>query len=222
MNICVTAYKREKVFVYQLICFSEMELYKRFPTLTIVWCCLEVTLYPGQIYGWSSLLYILKQEGFYQYLCNVSGTIPYPLSEKNIINFTAVQSAYGRTSAPETSNLGSSQRSLDFNSPPFFNTSTETSQLFTKAVNNADNDFYSHSYNNQNEHQLVKYRSKNKSTILMDGEGKKADVSRGCFAQEARLNLWFSIAVSFTLITCAFLGPVIKKFGMRYFRLLFM
>lgn len=44
-------------------------------------------LYPGQLYGWSSLLYILKQEGFYADYCNENNTFPttlYQFSNENL------------------------------------------------------------------------------------------------------------------------------------------
>ena len=48
-----------------------MELYKIYPKLTVLWCCVEIILYPGQLFGWSSLQYVLKQEGFYSDLCEL-------------------------------------------------------------------------------------------------------------------------------------------------------
>ena len=48
-----------------------MELYKKYPKLTVLWCCVEIILYPGQLFGWSSLQYVLKQEGFYSDLCEL-------------------------------------------------------------------------------------------------------------------------------------------------------
>ena len=46
-----------------------MELYKKYPKLAVLWCCVEIMLYPGQLFGWSSLEFVLKQEGFYSDLC---------------------------------------------------------------------------------------------------------------------------------------------------------
>ena len=47
-----------------------MELYRRYPKLTTVWCFVEVFVYAGHLFGWSSLLFVLKSEGFYLYLCS--------------------------------------------------------------------------------------------------------------------------------------------------------
>lgn len=44
----------------------------------------------------------------------------------------------------------------------------------------------------------------------------------GCFIQDARLNLWFTVAVAFSYVMCALLGPLMRKAGLRFFRLFFM
>ena len=46
-----------------------MELYKRFPVLCTLWAFLEVLCFGGVLFGWGSLVFILKEEGFYLDLC---------------------------------------------------------------------------------------------------------------------------------------------------------
>lgn len=46
-----------------------MELYKDYPRLCTIWCFFEILFYAGQLFGWSSILYVLKKEGFYSELC---------------------------------------------------------------------------------------------------------------------------------------------------------
>lgn len=45
------------------------ELYKRFPKLCTCWAFLEVVCFAGIVYGWGSLVFILKEEGFYLDAC---------------------------------------------------------------------------------------------------------------------------------------------------------
>jgi hypothetical protein len=81
-----------------------------------VWCSLEILFFAGIIYGWSSLVFIFTDEGFYAELCESN-----PLSLIKDINLTNVvaipqnQSAYltnndigdtGRSCADQESRLG--------------------------------------------------------------------------------------------------------------------
>jgi len=43
-----------------------------FKVLSILTSCLEVLFFGGVIYGFSSLQYVLEQEGYFEYLCNNS------------------------------------------------------------------------------------------------------------------------------------------------------
>lgn len=43
-----------------------------------------------------------------------------------------------------------------------------------------------------------------------------------CAIQDSRLNLWFSIGVGFSYVMCGFLGPLMRKIGMRFYRLFFL
>ena len=46
-----------------------MELCYRFRVLTALWCSVEILFFCGIIYGWGSLVFVLKQEGFYMDDC---------------------------------------------------------------------------------------------------------------------------------------------------------
>ncbi|XP_053408084.1 equilibrative nucleobase transporter 1-like isoform X2 [Mercenaria mercenaria] len=46
-----------------------MELYRKYPVVCTVWAFMEVLLFGGVIYGWGSLVFILKEEGFYSDYC---------------------------------------------------------------------------------------------------------------------------------------------------------
>lgn len=58
-----------------------MELCYRWRVLCTFWSCLEVACFAGIIYGWGSLVYILKDEGFYHDLCRGSPHYGAMLSE---------------------------------------------------------------------------------------------------------------------------------------------
>ena len=70
-----------------------MELYKKYPKLTVLWCCVEIILYPGQLYGWSSLQYVLKQEGFYSDLCELENKNETLLMPEDIIGSNTTTSS---------------------------------------------------------------------------------------------------------------------------------
>lgn len=46
-----------------------MELCYRWRIACTIWSCLEVVCFAGIIYGWGSLVFILKEEGFYSENC---------------------------------------------------------------------------------------------------------------------------------------------------------
>ncbi|KAL3837412.1 hypothetical protein ACJMK2_022771 [Sinanodonta woodiana] len=46
-----------------------MELYKKFPKLCIIWSFVEIVCFGGIIFGWGSLVFVLKEEGFYRSEC---------------------------------------------------------------------------------------------------------------------------------------------------------
>ena len=93
-----------------------MACYRKFRGLCTVWCSLEILFFAGIIYGWSSLVFIFTDEGFYAELCESN-----PLSLIKDINLTNVvaipqnQSEYltnndivdtGRSCADQESRLG--------------------------------------------------------------------------------------------------------------------
>ena len=196
---------------------TTMELYKRFPKLTIICCCVEIVLYPGQIFGWSSLVFILKQEGFYVNLCETFS----PLNKGTLLGLEGarVTDGFNRT---------------DSNPLELFNRTNhfpETESVKGTLVDNID--FAVHGsdllHRNHSENSLKQYEIKKNDTNgdiytrkRTNHVKQEAGRMTGCFSQDARLNLWFSIAVSFSYVMCAFLGPLIRKLGMRFFRLFFM
>ncbi|XP_033736776.1 solute carrier family 43 member 3-like [Pecten maximus] len=46
-----------------------MKLYIRCRVLCAVWCAIEILFFGGIIYGWGSLVFVLKEEGFYYEAC---------------------------------------------------------------------------------------------------------------------------------------------------------
>ncbi|XP_045184731.2 equilibrative nucleobase transporter 1-like [Mercenaria mercenaria] len=49
-----------------------MELYRKYPVLITIWALMENLLFAGVIFGWGSLVFILKEEGFYFDYCTQS------------------------------------------------------------------------------------------------------------------------------------------------------
>lgn len=67
-----------------------MELYKKHPVITTLWAFMEVVLFAGVIFGWGSLVYILKEEGFYLDTCaeNNMNAVPTLLSQELSMTFS--------------------------------------------------------------------------------------------------------------------------------------
>ena len=217
-----------------------MELYKRFPKLTALWCCIEIMLYPGQLYGWSSILYVLKQEGLYINLCELE--TPEPLTNFSLpttqivilqLNTTENLNAVGayKNIALQPHDVskfgGTGNVKPDYlKETVLYNLSSESatqSQIESPLL-----DFGLLKVNDIFEETVDKYIHKSHYTNLsvatedVTNEGNAVDNDKGCFVQDARLNLWFSIALAFSYVMCAFLGPLITKIGMRFFRIFFM
>ena len=51
-----------------------MELYRRFPKFCAGWCFLEIFVFAGQLFGWTSIQFVLNREGFYSDLCETIDT----------------------------------------------------------------------------------------------------------------------------------------------------
>ena len=51
-----------------------MELYRKFPKFCAGWCFVEIFIFAGQLFGWTSIQYVLKKEGFYSDLCQFENT----------------------------------------------------------------------------------------------------------------------------------------------------
>ena len=143
-----------------------MGLYKRHPILCTAWAFLEVVLFGGVIFGWGSLVFILKEEGFYLDMCT---------NEQKTAQYTGIVAGIG----------------------------TNASQSY-EVVNSEDNE-----------------------TSIVDGSGHGtlADdslLNRGCQAQESKLNLWFTISVSFMYLAFAGIGNAIRLAGLRVIRTIFL
>ena len=141
------------------------ELYKRFPVLVTCWAFMEVMLFAGMIFGWASLVFILKEEGFYVDACSkhdlTSGRIEIAINS----NSSGLASLY-----EVDSNQGS---------------------------------------------------SKNVSNITDEKGSLHNFINQGCAEQESKLNLWFSIAVSFMYLTFTGIGYLIRFLGTRTTRFIF-
>lgn len=144
-----------------------MELYRKYPVIVTLWAFMEVVLFAGVIFGWGSLVFILKEEGFYLDSCtesdlNPDKILPEVVPPVTVSNHSLVEKTYALIP-------------LDRNV-----TGSGTTSV-------------------------------NKSTSW-----------EGCPAQESQLNLWFSIAVSFMYLSFAGIGYLIRHFGTKFTRTIFL
>ena len=202
-----------------------MELYRRFPKVCLVWCSVEVMIYAGQIFGWSALMYVLKEEGFYSNTCdnyinvdtyfqNYSGGAK-KFSQTNSSTFDG---AGGTTLAPDYSNLNTYQIQDKQTNLSVFHGSYDMEITFISPTQTPD------IKTNKSGKHIPKYFIDETTQAKNDDLNKPKTklFARSCSSQDSKLNLWFSIAVGFSYIMCAFLGPLMRKIGMRLFRLFFM
>ena len=192
-----------------------MELYRKVPRLCAAWCAIEVMLYAGQIFGWSSLLYVLKQEGFYANVCNgdsgnvtISKIIPSHHIELNteIIGHNA-------------------STAVNFSSYSFQNvTDLKHNTNITAEILYTISNTWTNENDGKNMHFIYDFPSSaNETNKDIDSQhANDVDSVVSCSGQDSRLNLWFSIGAGFSYAMCAFLGPLMRKIGMRLYRLFFM
>ena len=182
-----------------------MELYKRFPKLCLVWCSIEVALYAGQIFGWSALMYILKDEGFYANSCETFIATNSILDNKtNIVGYVALNTT------------------LDNSKTAHMLANSDTIVMRT-----LENDSLSDDIGRE-----TAYSYKVTEASVKEGEDDaiktqqytsiRGQYLKNCAVQDSRLNLWFSIGVGFSYVMCGFLGPLMRKIGMRFYRLFFL
>ena len=195
-----------------------MELYRKVPRLCTAWCAIEVMIYAGQIFGWSSLLYVLKQEGFYANVCKRE-------SFRNVNISKIIQSHHFRANSEINGPGHDASRAVNISSYPFrrltylkqnTNNTVENIHAINKTGNN-END-------GKNMHFIYDFPSSaNETNKDIDSQhANDVDSVVSCSGQDSRLNLWFSIGAGFSYAMCAFLGPLMRKIGMRLYRLFFM
>ena len=229
-----------------------MALYKRYPRLCTVWCCVEIALYAGQLFGWSSLLFVLKQEGFYENQCyldysEAQGTNDYakytikpevspkyPGGRTQTLNGTTLflyPSATGSSRPTSQSNIETIYKAKTLPK----NSTKPTNQINYRVINvnntvngakggsDLENDIRAKSdrivigNNMAAEHAQIEHEG-----VVKENHPGDVQVHGGCTLQDSKLNLWFSVAICFSYVMCAFLGPIMSRIGMRFFRLFFM
>lgn len=190
-----------------------MELYRNYPKFCTIWCFIEVLLYAGQLFGWSSILYVLKQEGFYHDMCIVDSTHVNKSSGEEIVDET-----YTTIDQFGPINNRSSKYPIykDWNNTIDTSTGREAHALSTESTESSSDQIYAISDDTKNEDADHRDTSGkfNQALALPDAPGE------GCYQQDARLNLWFSIAICVSYVMCSIMGPILQKVGMRKFRLL--
>ena len=191
-----------------------MELYKRFPKVSLIWCSIEVALYAGQIYGWSALIYVLKDEGFYADYC-----------ETYVATNSLSDKQYNIAGHLEwNTTLNNSKTAYLLADPDTNRTYLDN----TIVIRTLDNDSLADSIGPE-----TRYPYKNTEQSMEEDEddtfnsqqytpSRHEQYLKNCAIQDSRLNLWFSIGVAFSCVMCGFLGPLMRKIGMRFYRLFFL
>lgn len=161
----------------------------------VVWGTLEILLFAGQIFGWSSLVYVFKKEEYFKDLCGdiainksfvtVSDPAPasvdiYPLASTPSIFSTRVTAAI---SDKTTQNL-------------LHNPLTVTSRPRNAVYNTSNN--YSNDANHRHSH-----------TVNADNS---------CAAADEQFNLIYTLAVVFAGVTVLFTGYLMDRLGTRVCR----
>ncbi|OWF56336.1 solute carrier family 43 member 3-like [Mizuhopecten yessoensis] len=91
-----------------------MKLYIRCRLLCAVWCAIEILFFGGIIYGWGSLVFVLKEEGFYYEECLSVITPPAEqLYSTNITNTTIVNLRQNTILTPAVNDDDSDTRQWD-------------------------------------------------------------------------------------------------------------
>lgn len=216
-----------------------MELYQRFPKACTVWCCAEIFLFAGLLFGWNSLLFILKHEGFYLRECY--------LDEDGFTLFKPALTTEGPLLINEETLVDKDIRYQRLNNNTSrvrdqyghllhgFNLTSPTKQCILSAISNtypvsnvtSGDNLYSTVTSGTLQGLLQKCSGSGKQA---SGDGVMASSSRPevgerlvtCAAQESKLNLWFSVALCFSYVMCSTLGPIMQRIGMRFFRFFFM
>lgn len=182
-----------------------MELYKVYPRLCTFWCFIEILFYAGQLFGWSSILYVLKQEGFYIKLCTDIDKNHVATNETEIVilhtNETLNRKYFAYTELPY---IPLDRKYSAYTDLPYIPGGKDLS--VTIAGNGMER---GGTFKNSTEHELVDKHSSENSL-------------KGCHEQDARLNLWFSVAICVSYVMCSVMGPILQKVGMRCFRLIFL
>ena len=130
----------------------------KFRVLYAAWAFLEVIAFGGLIYGWGSLVYILKDEGIYMELCATEGA--------NSTTAVEVQSI----SLASNSSVGYSPLTTANSSLPTDDTQTRLESLLSIRINSAarmpQNNFFLSYKNWDAQHSLYIQRSVCKFTLL--------------------------------------------------------
>ena len=186
-----------------------MELYKRFPKLCLLWCSIEVTLYAGQIFGWSALMYVLKDEGFYADYC-----------ETFVTSNSMSVDAFSIVELPERFNMGNDSKSIYLLANYDKNRTYKSDRIkMIKLENDTSAHNAKHQYRDTTENMKA---DRDHSTSFLKYTDMHGQYLKSCAIQDSRLNLWFSIGVGFSYVMCGFLGPLMRRMGMRFYRLLFL
>ena len=200
-----------------------MELYTKYPKITTAWCCLEIFLFAGLMFGWNSLVFILKQEGFYLRECYTqeTGSETYAadphglmLMSDGVYNYN--NSLVAGSSQPEHNVSGEVEQCIKTTISSMYGVSNATLATIQGFVTPSKLN------------QILKTCSSEQTYDFIhpdeqtDTQDPKAQMLQTCATQDSKLNLWFSVALGFSYIMCSTLGPIMHKIGMKCFRLFFL
>ncbi|KAL4228589.1 hypothetical protein ACF0H5_011639 [Mactra antiquata] len=180
-----------------------MALYRKYPRLCTVWCFVEIVLYAGQLFGWSSILHVLKSEEFYIDLC-VQDDVLVPL-----------QIASELTNVTKFSKIDVFKNELNISDHGF-------TYVVDNAIENGSNVLSGVDSLGKVNYDVHSNDQFSVPESLDSANRNLTPHFTGCKEQETRLNLWFSIAICTSYIACSFMGPLLRHIGMRKFRFIFL
>ncbi|XP_052807043.1 equilibrative nucleobase transporter 1-like [Mya arenaria] len=194
-----------------------MELYRKFPKFCAGWCFLEIFIFAGQLFGWTSIQYVLKKEGFYSDLCKFDNGA-YKKCVSEFINPDDVSSAQIEifvTKGCDSRYLISRRNKTDLNTD-----SAGDFNFISQSVMNQTKGQYAFELSTNGNDYASQSGEDNSDVVIQSDQWETGEGDRPtCYDQDARLNLWFSVAICISYVACSVMGPVLNRIGMRLFRL---
>jgi len=164
----------------------------------VVWGTLEILLFAGQIFGWSSLVYVFKKDGYFEDLC---GDV-------------AINNSFVIVSDPAPASVDIFPLALA-TSPSILSTRV------TAAISEKTTQIWSHSpLTVTSRPRNAVYNSSNDYSYGpgVDGDHGRSHTVNSCAAADEQFNLIYTLAVVVAGVTVLFSGYMMDRLGTRLCR----